>query len=124
MKLDSAKPILGLTVIWVGILGVILNGCASDFKDRAHHVWRYHERVFEEALKGNQKDEQLGEACLFFEELTGIKLHVDIFTLGYLPRTEAKNDLVLLRRWYKNNSHLLYWDESEQKVRLKQGGSS
>jgi hypothetical protein len=55
----------------------------------------------------------------FFEDLTGIHLHLDFYTFGVLPTSETEQDLRLIRAWYGKNKYRLYWDEATQKVQLR-----
>src|SRR3954463_10976505 len=85
---------------------------------KAIAVWRKHERVFQRALNGYQKNDEFDQACLFFEQTTGLTMHVNNFTMGTLPTPETKQDLVRIRVWYKVNKNRLYWDESTRTVKV------
>ena len=115
---------------WLGVLYLTacsLLGCGTSITDtanrRALEVWKKHEAVVERAIKGEQKDDEFGEACLFFEQVTGISIHVNIFTLGYIPEAEAANDLKLIKAWYRENHARLYWDEATKTVKVKSSRS-
>jgi hypothetical protein len=82
-------------------------------------VWQGHEEAFQEAMRGYQKNDNFEQACVFFERLTGLKMHVELSTIGFLTTPESANDLARLRAWYRINKHRLFWDESTQAVRIK-----
>ena len=76
--------------------------------------------MVELAKEGQQPNEDaFVDACLFFERLTGISIHVHIYTFGFLPEAEAARDLELIRAWYQANSSRLYWDEATSTVRVR-----
>lgn len=91
----------------------------STANQHALDAWKKHEEVVERAIKGEQRDDEFGDACLFFEQVTGISIHVNIFTLGYAPEAEAVNDLKLIKAWYRENHARLYWDEATKTVKVK-----
>jgi hypothetical protein len=112
--------------IWLGtfFLVVCLLGCGLHIASstaanrRALELWQKHETVVELAIKGQQRNEEFLEACLFFERVAGISIHVNIFTLGAVPEAEAANDLKLIRDWYRQNHARLYWDEASGQVKV------
>ena len=93
----------GRSLSWLGILpACIFIGCgaslvSSDSADqRALETWKQQEAVVELAIEGQQPNEDaFVAACLFFERLTGISIHVQIYTFGFLPEAEAARDLAL-----------------------------
>lgn len=116
---------------WLSVLSLAacLLGCgistasSSAANRRALEVWKKHEAVVELAIKGEQRNNEFGEACLFFEQVAGISIHVNIFTLGYVPEAEAANDLKLIRTWYRENHERLYWDEATGTVKVRPSAS-
>lgn len=110
---------LGALPLAVCLLGCSTSTTSSAANRRALEVWKKHETAVEHAVKGKQRNDEFGEACLFFEQLTGISIHANIFTLGYAPEPEAKNDLKLIRAWYRENRERLYWDETAGTVKVR-----
>jgi hypothetical protein len=86
---------------------------------RAAAVWGNNEKIFEKALNGHWENDEFDRACVFFEDLTGIEIHVNYSTLGLLPTEETPQDLVRIRDWYKMNKNRLYWDEATGTVKLR-----
>lgn len=109
------------------LLAACLLGCgtaaasSSNTADRrAREVWQQHEAVARLAVKGKRHDpEKFVEACLFFEQVTSISIHVNMFTFGFIPEREAPQDLKLIRAWYKKNHTRLYWDEVTKTVKVR-----
>jgi hypothetical protein len=111
-------PILMMGISLLVCCGFL--GARNDSLDpKAVAVWHKHERVFQRALNGYQKNDEFDQACLFFEQTTGLTMHVNNFTLGTLPTPETKQDLVRIRAWYKANKNRLYWDESTRTVKVR-----
>ena len=103
----------------------LLCGCShprrsSSEDPRAVAVWHTHEVAFRNALRGYQKNDDFEHACVFFEGLTGIKMHVDLSVIGFLPTPESTNDLARLRAWYRTNRRRIYWDDATKMVRVRQ----
>ncbi len=73
-------------------------------------VKNYHEQ---KEVDGNK----LEVARIFLEKTTQIESEADFGFDGAYPPTE--NDLKKWETWYKENKHLLYWDDQEQKVKVK-----
>lgn len=86
---------------------------------RVVEIWNRNEQAVEKAIGGYQKDDEFLDACTFFERVTGIEIHVNMFTLGVLPEPEAKDDLKKIRAWFAANRDRLYWDEMDRSVRVK-----
>lgn len=86
---------------------------------RVDQVWKYHEQVFAAAIEGPSDEDQFLATCKFFEELTGIQLHLEFFTMGALPTPESREDLRVLRAWYMENRARLYWDEAESRIKVR-----
>jgi hypothetical protein len=115
-------------VLWM-ILAVLIGtgplvGCghsrgSSALDQRAAAVWDKHEAVFKKALGGYQKDDEFIRACVFFEKVTGLHMHVNYSTVGALPTQETDQDLQRLQSWYKINKERLYWNDVEQEVKVR-----
>ncbi|WP_109436434.1 hypothetical protein [Aquimarina sp. AU119] len=61
--------------------------------------------------------EKLYSIISFFEQLTDIKSDV---TESYDPIYQpTQENLKNWQDWYKENKHLLYWDDQEQKIKVK-----
>ncbi len=73
------------------------------------------ERFFTDAYTDGKK---ITEAAKFLEDVTGIKSDIDY---GEPPLiSPSKNNLKDWKAWYKKNKKLLYWDEKEEKVKVKE----
>ena len=97
--------------------------CAShsleeDRRRQAQEIWRGHEAVVARAIEGEQDLDQFMESVDFLSNLTGIEIHVEIFTMGYLPTPETPEDLELIRAWFKANGDRLYYDSDTRTVRV------
>lgn len=68
-------------------------------------------------LEGTVIKEDTDEVIHFLEMITEIESEAELGYSGYDPPTE--NDLKKWQDWYKENKHLLYWDDQEQKVKVK-----
>jgi hypothetical protein len=105
---------------WLLLAIAFAMACATGATDaRVEQTWKHHETVFAAALVGPSEEQEFLDACTFFEELTGIRLNLEIFTMGALPTSESKNDLERLRAWHRKNRELLYWDIVTNSVRIK-----
>jgi hypothetical protein len=102
--------------LWSGCL-LWCKSAALDMK--AVEVWRKQEATFKEALRGHQTNDKFEQACLFFEQTTGLKVHVNYFTFGALPTSETAQDLARIQAWYKSNKYRLYWDEATHTVKVR-----
>jgi hypothetical protein len=91
----------------------------SGVDRRVALAWKHHEQVLATAIEGRQNHDEFLNTCAFFEELTGIQLHLDFFTLGARPTPESRNDLKNLQAWYRTNQEALYWDEATGKVKMR-----
>jgi hypothetical protein len=92
---------------------------ADHLDPKAVAVWHKYERDFEKGVNGDQGNNEFDKACLFFEQTTGLTMHVNDSTIGTLPTPESRQDLVRIRAWYKNNKARLYWDESTRTVKVR-----
>lgn len=113
-------------ILLIDIAAALLLGCyrldeneSSHLDPKATEIWHKHELVFAKALRGSQKDDDFERACLFFEQVTGLKIHANFFTLGVLPTPETERDFVKIKAWYQENKHRLYWDESTSTVKVR-----
>lgn len=67
--------------------------------------------------KGTSNSEILDSAILFMETVTNIKSD---FIPGYeITLVPNEKNLKDWKDWYKKNKKRLYWDENEQKVKVK-----
>jgi hypothetical protein len=90
----------------------------SASNSKAISIWRKYEKNFERGINGHQGNNEFDKACLFFEQTTGLTMHVNDSTIGTLPTPETKQDLARLRAWYKVNKNRLYWDQSTLSVKV------
>ncbi len=68
-------------------------------------------------LDGTIIKEDIDKVIYFLELITAIESEAELGYSGYDPPTE--NDLKKWGNWFKENKHLLYWDDQEQKVKVK-----
>ncbi len=103
------------------ILVIVIFACTNQkqVENRAQAIFNNNILVIEKYLKGETiEGTGLNDSVLFLEGLTGIKS--DIFEgIDKLLDPTEKN-LQDWKNWYKNNKNLIYWDEKEKKVRLKE----
>ena len=92
---------------------------AASVDPKAAAIWHKNERVFRRALNGHQRNDEFDQACLFFEHMTGVELHLNYFTLGTLPTAESGKDFARIQAWYKINKSRLYWDKSTRSVEVR-----
>jgi hypothetical protein len=93
--------------------------CRFNKSDRVHAEWCRNEGILQRAIWGVSNSEELGKSLLFFYKLTGISVRGNYGTFGFFPTRETKDDLRILRKWYKVNRDNLYWDEKAQAVKLR-----
>jgi hypothetical protein len=117
MRLGSFFPIL--IVCAVLLLGCLQSRGSQGLDPRVVAIWHKHESVLRTALNGHQRNDEFDRACLFFEQTTGLQMHVNYFTFGVLPTEETDRDLARLQAWYKTNKYRLYWDESMHTVKVR-----
>ncbi len=81
--------------------------------------WNRNIDVLERAVAGGLlHGDEFGQACLFFEELTSIRVHGEGTTIGFLITTETQGDLEKLVQWYSENKDLLIFNEITCRVEL------
>jgi len=110
-----------LLPLMVGVLACRVDSPRKpNLDERAVEIWKSHERVVSGALEGSWDSDKFLEACLFFEEVAGIQIHVNISSYaGPIPQAGAEDDLRRIREWYQLNSQRLYFDEPAQQVRVR-----
>jgi hypothetical protein len=86
---------------------------------KAIAVWSENEKIFNDALTGRQRNDEFDKSCAFFEQTTGLRLHLNYFTFGILPTPETNQDLVRIQAWFRANKGRLYWDESSHSVKVR-----
>ena len=106
---SNHKSSMILAILFVA--SSLLQGC-SRVDPRVEHVWLEHEQTVEKAL-GNEPIslDEFDEACLFFQNLTGIPARVELNYLGAMPTHHTPEDLLLWREWYEDHKYKLYWNE-------------
>jgi hypothetical protein len=109
-------PIILAFSLWGGCL---LWGRSEALDSKAAAFWHRQEAIVKKAISGHQKNDEFEKACLFFEQTTGLKMHVSYFTFGALPTAETARDLSKIHAWYKSNKYRLYWDEAAQAVKVR-----
>ena len=86
---------------------------------KAQELWKDHESVVAQAVRGEEHDtDQFVKAVDFFREVAGIKIRVEIYTFGYMPTAETAQDLELVRAWFDANGDRLYYDQATRTVRV------
>lgn len=101
---------------------LILNtSCSSHSKqnNKAQIEFLLKLEIIEKFLieKGTNNGEILDNAILFIESLTNIKS--DFIPGKEIMLVPSEKNLNDWKKWYKRNKKCLYWDEKEQKVKLK-----
>jgi hypothetical protein len=109
--------VLAVSVMLSTVCGVSRERPSAS-NSKAVSIWHKYEKDFERGIKGRQGNNEFDKACLFFEQTTGLVMHVNYSTIGTLPTPETEQDLVRLRAWYKVNKNRLYWDLSTSSVKL------
>ncbi len=80
-------------------------------------IFQEHIKVIECLLKGEEVH-NLKSTVEFLEETTDIKSEVDFgWEIMYSPTDQNLKDW---KDWFKKNKNRLYWDEKEQKVKVKE----
>lgn len=84
-------------------------------------MWAQHESVLAGAIAGQPWDsDQLLEACIFFEDVTGIEVSVNLSSYaGPIPLAGAAEDLQKIREWYGENAGRMYFDRETQSVQVR-----
>lgn len=86
---------------------------------QALQIWKEHENRLRDAIEGWPRSDEVCEPCAFFQQVAGIQVHVNFFTLGYVPGSEAKDDLKRIQAWYRKNHRRLYWNEATGTVKVR-----
>jgi hypothetical protein len=98
------------------LISILLMGC---YNKKACEIYCQNLTVIKERLD-KKKDQQLEDvnlAILFFEEITGIYSQSNGNYVGRYSPTQVDYDKWL--NWLKKNHSRLYWDEKDQKVKVK-----
>ncbi len=91
----------------------------NDELRKAQEIWKSHEFVVAQAVRGEEHDtDQFVRSVGFFREVAGIEIRVEIFTMGYMPTAETSKDLELVRAWFEENGDRLYYDQDTDTLRL------
>jgi hypothetical protein len=100
-------------------------GCSNKPSDSAHglaqEVWSRHEAVIVKISRREKVDlKSFEEACLFFENLTGITVPGDHSpVIDWFPTKDTPKALQPLRQWYADHQDQLVWDPASKKVILQ-----
>lgn len=93
----------------------------DDGLRKAQEIWKSHESVVAQAVRGEEHDtDQFVRSVDFFREVAGIEIRVEIYTMGYMPTAETSEDLKLVRAWFEANGDRLYYDQDTRTVRLQE----
>lgn len=82
------------------------------YLEKLNFIELYNEGKIEPSFK------DLKEVAFFFEEITNIKADIYESIDSFIDPSEQ--NLKDWKEWYKNNKERLYWNEEEQKVKLKE----
>ena len=116
---------------FLGAIFIFLVSCrphegAKMYLDKkAVSVWNHHEEIVEGVIEGELPAGAVPlvdfqTSCFFFQELTGIPARIDFpYVGGAVSTDKTPEDLKRWRAWFKDNKHLLYWDEQNNSVRLR-----
>lgn len=87
--------------------------------DKAQEAWRRNERIVRYALSGKPySPEKFGDACAFFEEVTGITIRGNGSFFGWRVEEGSAADFKKVEAWYTQHRDQLYWDEKSQSVKV------
>lgn len=109
----------------VGALAVVLVVACSVRQDEGHRraleIWKGHENIVAQAVRGQEHDtDEFVRAVDFFREVAGIEIHVEIYTMGYMPTEETAEDLKVVHAWFEQNGDRLDWVPNSRTVRLRE----
>ncbi len=127
-------PRVGLRLLLAASLGLLWQCAPHGGKESPRPVakaaeadlvaaaWRQNEAIIRKALDlavgEEMTTESFSSALSFFERLTGIQSDT-MTTVGRLPVESLHGTLIQWNAWYKENSHLLYWDKKADQVRIR-----
>jgi len=103
---------------------IIFNSCKSfDFSDnnytKSQKIYIKNIKLIDDYVlheKAIKNGIDLESAVKFLEKLTDIKSDVDDFEFMIEP---SEKNLKQWKKWFKKNKEKLYFDEKEQKVKIK-----
>lgn len=100
------------------ILFIYISSCKClKPNNKAQEDYLFHIKKIENLFEGH-KTSDLDKSVLFLEGLTGVMSEVNNgIEILYEP---TKQNLRDWKKWYNRNKDKLYWDEKEQKVKLRQ----
>jgi hypothetical protein len=102
--------------IYISLLLLIVSCKSTLSQNSPQKIFQNHISVVEQLLKGEEVS-NLKTTIEFLEEITNIKSEVDIgWEIMYSPSEQNLKDW---KTWYRNNKKLLYWDEKENKVKVR-----
>ena len=90
------------------------------FDNKAQQIFKKNIEIIKKEInmKPFKEYKELEDAVLFLENITGIE---SIKSDGFIDMSEpSKGNLLDWKEWYKNNKNLLYWDENDKKVKLRE----
>lgn len=101
---------------------ILVISCKSliEKEEISYRICLYHLGIVENFANVGyvDKDDSLNRSIFFLETLTNINCDIDTqYTMFYTP---SKENLKNWKRWLKKNKEKLYWDEKEEKVKLRQ----
>jgi hypothetical protein len=121
---DSVWSSVALLAL-LALLGWLGLGCTNRAPSltadelQAQEIWRQHEAAVAEGMdRWHGHDSPFSDALIFFSEVVGIDIAVDIQYPGVITLPGAWEDLDRLREWYSRNKGRLYFDEESRKVQV------
>lgn len=92
---------------------------SANSQNKAIKIFENNLLIVENYLNSKEtKIVELKSSAEFLREISGIEYYVD-FDSYELSKVTSKKDLRKWKKWFKKNGEYLYWDENEEKVKLK-----
>lgn len=91
---------------------------------QATRLWAAHEEAVRQAIdvkrlgKGSYSLSDLENAYVFFRDLTGISIGLEIDFFGYHPNQDTTRGLALVQLWYARNSDRLVMNKAANRVEV------
>ncbi|WP_162926909.1 hypothetical protein [Flavobacterium psychrotrophum] len=106
-------------LIIIGIISLISCKSLPMQNDKACSIVLYHIDIVESFVKKGYIEDATSLYCsiVFLEELTKIKSdYTEEKDMFYIP---TEKNIKGWKKWYKKNKSKIYWDESNEKVKLE-----
>jgi hypothetical protein len=107
------KNIIFLCLLFLGVCQF------ANSQNKAIKIFENNLLIVENYLNGKKtKIVELQSSAEFLREISGIEYYIN-FDSYELSEVTSKKDLRKWKKWLKKNGENLYWDENEEKVKLK-----